>query len=412
MEPSPQPQSKAAGPGFSQVIRPLVFAVIACAVVIVLFSKAGIIYKHADLSFLVAPFIFYYVLRFLARLSTMYLPFYTSFRTALATASILNGLAFGLFVFLFLNNAEQLTNIGIFTHIKGFLTSLSATAGYVTLFVAGVTTSKLAGIIRDTASGKAFYPIVNALGQFLAGIGIWQFLAAFSGDSDILNKTGLVIFCGMLAVALANTGHYGEHSKNPFIHDASHWLIHSITLEFLIGGFIAIYFLFIRPAIIDAFRYAPFVELGIVCLIGWRLFSGIKNGIRTRSAVDTYEADWRKHIQIISNLQGADLPRLGEMQEIFIQDGGRDSLLIYLTLLLNNNKVSPEEIHRILHPLISYRDARMPWFAFGWEQRRLLNQNEANRRTVLGEIMADLKYIMNPANQKIEEHTNEKNQPG
>ena len=413
MEPNPQqPLSSTAKPGFTPAIRPLIFAVIACIVVLFLFSSSGFISKNADLSFLVAPLISYYVLRLFARLSSVYLSAYWSSYLGSVFACIFNGLAFSLFFFLFLGNAESLTNVSAFSGLKGFLTDLTAAAGYVVLFILGRTVSRLADLSRDLSWGRPFNPPANALGQLFVGISLWQFLAVFSGSWSALDKIGMVLFAGMLAIALSNIGNYGENSKNPFIADASLWLKHSLPFKFFIGAFIAAYILFIRPAIVDIFRYAPLVEWGIVCLLGWRLFSGIKSGIRIRCAVDLQEADWQKHVQLISNLQGTDFPHLGEVQDVFIVDSGRDALLIYLTLLLNNNKVSSEEINRILHPLINYRDAKMPWFAFGWEQQRVLKQNKKNRRIILGDIMANLKYIMNPASQKIEEHTDEKSKLG
>ncbi len=409
METNPQPLPKTAGPGIAPAVRPLVFAVIACAIVILLFSPAGIIYDRVDLSFLMAPLLSFFIIRMLSKLSGIYLPGYSSYKTGMAIACILNGLASSLFFLLFLNNADLLTRLSPLSHIQGFLADLSKTAGYTALFIAGLTLSKLADIIRETNTGKPFYPIVNGLGQFLAGLAIWQFLAAFSTPGGTADKIGLTFFAGILSIALSNTGYYGEKSKNPFIADASRWLTHSLALKFFIGVFIAAYILFIRPAIIDVFSYAAIVEWLIVCLIGWRLFSGIKNGIRLHNAVDVHETDWKKHIQLINNLQGAEFPRLGAIQEIFTAEGSRDTLIIYLTLLLYNNKISSEEIFRILHPLINYEDVKMPWFAFGWEQRRILRRNEANRRLILGGIMASLKYIMNPASRKIEEHTDEQN---
>jgi hypothetical protein len=80
-------------------------------------------------------------------------------------------------------------------------------------------------------------------------------------------------------------------------------------------------------------------------------------------------------------------------------------------LLLHNNKTLPEEISRILHPLINYHDMKMPWFAFGWEQQRVMKQNKNRRRLVLSEIMTNLKYILDPANRTIEEHEYEQKQP-
>ncbi len=408
----PQPVSKAASPGLIPAVRPLIFAVTGCVIAVVLFSPAGIIYEHADLSFLVAPFICYFIFRFFSKISLLYLPGYKSRQFAVLAATICTGLAFALFFFFFLHNIQQLTNIILFTHIKGFLADLSGASGWTVLLIAGITFTRIAEIYRRDGAEKFLHPVFNSLGQFFAGTGAWQFLAAFSGPKDVFSKIGLVIFAGMLGLALSNAGHYGKNSKNPFIADASQWLMHSGTVKFLTGALIATYILFIRPLIVAHFKYAVILEWLIICFLGWRLFSGIKNGIRTRSAVDVHEVDWQKHVQFINTLQGADFPQLREIQESFTEFGSRDALLIYLTLLLHNNKTAPEEITRILHPIINYHDAKMPWFAFGWEQRHVMKQNEIRRRLVLGEIMINLKYILDPANRTIEEHAYEQNQPG
>jgi hypothetical protein len=302
----------------------------------------------------------------------------------------------------------KLEKFWIFSHMQGFLTDLSATGGWAALFIAGITIYKLAERIAGYRWAVTYFPLFMALGQFFTGLGIWRFLAAFSRESALWSNIGLVIFTGMIAAAIANAGYYMAGAKNPFITDAARWLTHTPIQKSFIGGLIAAYILFVRPYITEAFSYAPIIEWVIICLIGWRLFAGIKNGIRIRCTVDVNETDWQKHVQLINNLRGADFPYLKEIQEGFVADGGRDSLLIYLTLLLHNNKVPPEEIHRILHTLINYQDIKMPWFAFGWEQRRVLARSETNRRVILGEIIANLNYILNPTNRKIEEHANEK----
>ena len=411
METSPQPLPGANKPGIAPAVRPLVFAVIACAITILLFSPAGIIYKNADISFLTAPLLCLFIIRLFSQLSAVYIPGFSAYKTGMAVAGTLNGLAFSLFFFLLLNNIQVLAKFFLFQHMSGFLADLHTAAGLVVLFITGITISKLADIIIETNAGRVFSPLINALGQFLAGLAIWRFLAAFSSPGGVADKIGLVFFAGILALALSNAGHYGENSKNPFIADAALWLTSRQLLIFCIGAFIAVYVLFIRPAITDAFRYAAIIEWLIVCFIGWRLFSGIKNGLRLRYAVEVNETDWQKHVQLLNNLQGTEFPYLADIQDTFTAQGSRDSLLIYLALLLHNNKIPPEEIQRILHPLINYEDAKMPWFAFGWEQRRILKRNEVNRRQILAAMMADLKYIMNPASQKIEEHTDEQNKP-
>ena len=398
--------SAKASPGIGPAVRSFIFAAVACAVIFLLLSPSGL-FKNAGLGFLVLPLVLAFILQFLAKLSAIYLPGLSTPDTGEVVSLVLNGLGSAVLFYLFLRDIRQLEHLWIFSHMKGFLADISTTAGWAVLIIAGFTISKLSEKIAGRRWTTAFFPLIMALGQFFTGLGIWQFLSAFSRESSIWSNIGLVIFAGMIAAAAANVGYYASDAKNPFLRDASRWLTHTPAQKFFIGALIAIYILFARPYIVSSFKYAPIVEWTLVCLIGWRLFSGIKNGIRLRCAVDVNETDWQKHVQLINNLLGADFPYLKEIQEAFVADGGRGSLLIYLTLLLHDNKVSPEEINLILHSLINYQDTRIPWFAFSWEQRRALKQNESNRRIILGEIIANLKYILDPANRKIEEHVHE-----
>ena len=402
-----QPPLPKTSPGIDQAVRPFIFAVVGCAIVYLLFSPSGLVFKTAGLGLLVLPLMLAFILHFLARLSAVYLPGFSSHNTGEVVSLVLDGLASAVLIYLFLDKATQLENLWVFSHMKGFLADLSTTAGWAVLIILGITISKLSVKISWHQWAGSFFPLVNALGQFFTGLGLWQFLAAFSRESAVWSNIGLVICAGMIAAAVANIGYYTGDIKNPFLRDASQWLTHTPLQKFMIGALIALYILFARPYITASFTYAPIAEWILVCLVGWRLFSGINNGIRIHCAVDVNETDWQKHVQLINNLRGADFPYLREIQEAFVADGGRDSLVIYLTLLLNNNKVPPEEIHRILHTLINHQDAKLPWFAFGWEQRRVLRRNETSRRLILGEIIANLNYILNPAGRKIEEHAHE-----
>jgi hypothetical protein len=401
MEESLQESQETLKPGIRQIIKPLLFAVIASGVVIFLLSPGGPVSSGLglNLSFLIAAFVGYYIFRLFSRLSRTFLPsFYGP-----ATACVFNGLAFSFFFYQLLGKAMLFTRISALEELGWFFTTLSGAAGYVILFITGCVLSKLAGLFSELPWGRQAYPPGNALGQFLVGLSMWQFLAAFSDSWNPMERIGLILFAGMLAVSLSSIGVYGEKLKNPFIADASRWLRQSPHVKFLLGAFITAYILFIRPAIVGVFRYAPLVEWGLVCFAAWRLFRGIKSGLKTHCAVELQEADWRKHVQQITDRQGADFIHLGDIQHGFVTQGDRDALLIYLTLLLNENRLPVAEISRILHPIINHQDVKMPWFAFGWEQRRVLRRNEKERQRILDTIVENLKDIADPIYQKIKE---------
>ena len=397
-------------PSIGQAIRSVLFAVIACGLVIFLFSSSGPVSGGLgqNLSFLVAALVGYYIFRLFSRLSKIFLPSYYG----PAAAYIFNGLAFSFFFYHLLGKAMLFTRIPALEGLGWLFTALTSTSGYVILFISGCVLSKLAGLFSELSWGRQVYPPGNALGQFLIGLSLWQVLATFSDSWAPMNRIGLILFVGMLAVVVANVGTYGERLKNPFIADVSRWLRQSPHVKFILGALIAAYIIFIRPAIVDVFRYAPLIEWVLVCFAAWRLFKGIKSGLETHCSALLQEADWRKHVQQISDRQGLDFIHLGDIQHGFVTQGDRDALLVYLVLLLNDNRLPVAEISRILHPLISHRDVKMPWFAFGWEQQRTLRQNEKERQRILDEIMENLKDIANPTYQKIKERTNEANEPG
>jgi hypothetical protein len=410
MEESLQESQETPKPGIRQAIQPLLFATIASGVVIFLLSPGGPVSSglKSNLNFLIPAFVGYYIFRLLSRLSRIFLPSYYG----PAAACIFNGLAFSFFFYHLLGKAMLLTRI---PRLEGFgqeFSTLSGATGFVILYIFSAVLMKLAGLLSELPWGSKIYPLGNALGQLLMGISLWLFLAAFSGYWSRASDIGLILFAGMLALAITNVGVYGERLKNPFIADASRWLRQSPHVKFILGAFIAVYIIFIRPAIVGIFRYAPLIEWGLVCFVAWRLFRGIKSGLKTHCAVSLQEADWRKHVQQITDRQGADFIHLGNIQHGFVTHGDRDALLIYLALLLNENRLAVAEISRILHPLMNHQDAKMPWFAFGWEQRRVLRRNEKERQRILDEIMENLEDIANPVYQKIKERNDEANELG
>jgi hypothetical protein len=384
-----------------QAIRPLLFAAVASGVAVFLLSPGGLIHSRLglDLSFLIAAFVGYYAFRFLSKLCHILLPSYYG----LAASHVFSGLAFSFFFYHVLARAVLLTRLPGLEESGWFFTALSTTAGYVVLFIAGCVLSKLARVFSGLPLGRQLYPAGNALGQLLVGLSMWQFLACFSDFWDPMNRIGLMLFAGMLAVSSSNIGAWGARPKNPFIRDVSRWFGQSPDAKFILGALIAAYLVFIRPAIVRAFYHAPLIEWGLVCFIAWRLFEGIKSGLATDCAVPLQDAEWRKHLQQVANRQDRDFKDRTSMQRAFVTHGHRDALLEYLTLVLDENRLPAGERSRVLRPLVDHEDVKTPWFLFRWQRRRRLRRNERERQRVLDQIMEGLKDIASPVHQRTKE---------
>ena len=63
-----QPPLPKTSPGIDQAVRPFIFAVVGCAIVYLLFSPSGLVFKTAGLGFLVLPLMLSFILHFFAKL--------------------------------------------------------------------------------------------------------------------------------------------------------------------------------------------------------------------------------------------------------------------------------------------------------------------------------------------------------
>ena len=392
------PKRRGAWPG----IRALAVCAVACAVSVWLFSAGGPGAVISGLDFLTGPLVVFFIFRFIAKMSYLYLvPLQSSPWGDIITV-VFRRLAFGVSGYLILNQSMNFTRFSFFTNSDRFFSELEAIAGYYSLIVTGFLLHSLGTILSRFRVWHLLMPVVKAGGQVLAGWALMKLVTAFDGYWTPLGDIGLVLFIGTLAAAAANIGAYGMKLNNPTIWDAAGWLQKSPKTKFLIGALIATYILFARPAIIDAFSYAPLIEWAIVCFVAWRLFSSIRGGLYRNCSVEIIDIGWQKHEQVIASQQGVDLPQLNGLQQDFIEEGKKDMLLSYLTRVLDDNNIIPDDTAGILLPLQEHRDVRLPWYCFGIGKRRRARKNRHTRITVLEHLVANLDALANPVFQKSE----------
>lgn len=388
-----------------QAVRPLLFAAAASGAAVFLLSSGGFVHSRLglDLSFLIVAFVGYYAFRLASRLCYIFLPSYHG----PAAQYVFSGLAFSFFFYHLLGRAMSFTRLPGLEESEWFFATLSTTTGYVVLFIAGCVLSRLAGVFHELPLGRRLYPAGNALGQFVVGLSMWQFFACFSDLWHPMSRIGQVLFAGMLAVSLSTLGAYGERARNIFVTDASRWLKQAPHAKFCLGALIACYIIFVRPAIVGVFYYAPLVEWGLVCALAWRLFEGVKSGFGRDGAVVFQNVEWRRHMQQVRNRQDADFTYRSRIQRGFVDDGVRDPLLRCLASLMDENRLTAAETDRILHPLMEYQDVRAPWFACRWGRRRVERRNRRNRQCVLDEVMGDLKGVASSVYHRRKERRND-----
>jgi hypothetical protein len=380
---------------FRRVIKPLAFTLIACGLVYYLFSSFGpiAIYLNIHISFLILPFLGYYILRLFSRLSTII----RSSLGGIVCALILNWLAFSFFSYFFFNKATLFTGIPALARFDLFFSEMQHLSFFAILFFTGYTIIKLSELLKTTIAGSRAYPPDLSLGQIIIGYSLWQSFVVFSQSWSPSRGIGLILFIGMLTVAISNIGDYGKKSKNLIVANASNWLKLGTAGKFFLGSLIAAYFVFAQPAIIAITPWAYIIEWLIVCVVSWLIFASIRGSLENSYCLPVQETAWQKHEQEIDEFVDDDFNNLVIVQEGFVDQCAKDNLVAAFKQTLTNNNLNDNEINQMLAIINEYKDKKVPWFAFGYWKRQILKQNRKHRKQVLDSTLKNLNTIIRPS---------------
>jgi len=319
--------------------------------------------------------------------------------TGKLAANLLNGAAFSFFSYFLFSQALLFTRLPGMVTAQTFYNNVSHLAIPAVLFFAGLTIFNIAKLLTNSARERLISPATAAGGQVIIGCGLWQSLAAFSPSWSPANNIGLIFFAALLASAISNLGSYGENSSNPVLADASKWLKDGPAGKFFLGGMVAAYLIFIRPAIFSVFPYSYLIEWLIFCFLSWRIFSGVRGSLQKRYSIPLKDSTWQKHIQKVNNLMDEDFTKLVILQKDYVDTGFRRDLLEYLKQILLKNGMPDDEISRTLSLIIEQNDLKAPWYLFGLLKRRISRQNRQNRIKSLDNTILRLSAISHPSRQ-------------
>jgi hypothetical protein len=377
-----------------QLTRSLVLCLIACIFTAAVFSPVGLVTRWTgiDLSFLLLPILGYCIIRLLSRpIAVTFFPVASE-----VLACVLNGAALALAGYLFFSQADLLTRIPWLSGSRALLDNLIRIPGYWVVIVTGYTLLEANVPVRFLLHTRAVAPLFSAAGYVLIGTGLWRNLAVFSSSWPAADGIGLVIFCTLLVLAATRLGWYGLAAANPLLADTARWLTAKPWEKILAGGLIAAYVIFIREALFDHISTAYLIEWLIFCVLSWRIFESIREGLEKRYVVSLKDSGWQKHVQRVEDLIDENFNKLVILQEDFVAGGSRQEILNYIRQLLVQNGQSEEEVVRSLRPIIEHNDRKVPWYAFDFWQRRIIKLNRLNRRKSLDDTINKLAEIGTP----------------
>ncbi len=217
-------------------------------------------------------------------------------------------------------------------------------------------------------------PAISALGLIIMGFFGYMILTNLPLDPERTQKIGLGFLVFLLILAATSLANLSDSG-------AAKWLRNSraFLLSFLVLA--AVYYVIIRPRILDRSGLVNFMEW---LLVGIFLLK-FSNDFRKSLSVEEIEAV-EVHRQRLSYKKDEMLERLDEARRLFIEEGKKSPLIAALTRILVDAGWSEDKIAALISPLVSYEDERIPRFTFGWEKKMIENKNRKNRNKILSKI--------------------------
>lgn len=167
--------------------------------------------------------------------------------------------------------------------------------------------------------------------------------------------------------------------------------------NFFIGFLGTAYLALVRPRLAVNLLFLPYVEWVTIALAVYVVYNMIRPYAEEFHA-GSEGLGWKRHIQEVRRETGHDLIRTTSVMELFIDQGVKEPLLVYLTLHLQRLGETEEEILRTLSPLVDYqKDAGRPRFhflAFPWTKKKLAMREKKAREDLLKTLLERINWLV------------------
>ena len=194
---------------------------------------------------------------------------------------------------------------------------------------------------------------------------------------------------GLLGLSLGSLFVLLEDTRYPRISSASKWISEGLTRNFILGFFLTTYLSFVRRPLIELNPYVAIAEWVTTALAIAVIYINVKM-VFEEFYQDLENTEWRKHIQEVERETGDDFKHLTFVQEQFVNQGIKEPLLVYLTLLLRDLGKNEQQIMRITAPLLYHRDKKPSIFALPLVKESFKRNNKEARKKILEDLMAEI----------------------
>lgn len=327
-------------------------------------------YLNIDLSFLTVPFTVLFTFLFASSISSTIIK-QSPWKDV--TQKGLYGIAISIFILVFFKWAP----------IPAFATAI--------LFSLELTTIVLTGSIIATGllkRQKRYEPLLVALCTGIVAYAVYDIARVLSRLYEPILYVFLPFTVGLLAVSLGTLFGLLRDTDKFVVSKVSEWISRGPIRNFTLGFFLTVYVNFVRPSS-ESF---PPIIIGewITIAVAMAFILNAAKGSSKELRGDFKFPDWKKHTRETQRQTGRDFEHLVSAQEKFVNQGTKETLLVYLTLALRDLGETEEGILRKLAPLVQYRDKKTSFWNLPWTKRKIEKENTGARRKLLESLVREI----------------------
>lgn len=222
-------------------------------------------------------------------------------------------------------------------------------------------------------------PIITSAGLVLTGY--FGYTIIMSLPIDIAGDIALIFLIFLLILAISVIASISES-------EIGAWLLKSRRFLLIFTIIFSIYYIFIKPMLVDRPGISNLVEWFAVILLFFKLARDIKKSMKVDES-DMIEI----HKQRVSRREDEWIEEFKKAQTNFIDNGVKSHLVSALSKPLFDMGWSEEKVAFLISPIISHVDKEAPLFSLNWEKRIINNRNKNSRKRVIDEIIKKMKEV-------------------
>jgi len=210
----------------------------------------------------------------------------------------------------------------------------------------------------------------------------------------ILDSLGQILWISMILTTIASLIGATKVSKDPYISFIGSKIGEKLHLKFLIFITISSYFIILRSILQimagDISSLIGIAEWSLVCVF---FYTGYKSAKKYADEfLDQNERinKWTKHTQHIKYTTDQKLENLSKLVQNFVEKGDKTLLSITLTSLMTSYGYNPDQVYRVLHGFIEYKDLEPGPLALNSQIKYLQNKNMLTRSGIIAKTLEDL----------------------